>query len=89
MFDFRKGGDVFSVSQMFGTYTGIYEYTAANGVRENGVIFSKDILTDRKFVKEDRSVNDIVVDPTSAFSDFYSTRSYSVFDGSYFKMKDF
>ncbi|MDD2329358.1 MAG: SusC/RagA family TonB-linked outer membrane protein [Bacteroidales bacterium] len=89
MFDFRKGGDVFSVSQMFGSYTGIYDYTAANGVRENGVIFGKDILTDRKFVKEDGSVNDIVVAPTSAFSDFYSNRSYSVFDGSYFKLKDF
>ncbi|HOO42957.1 MAG TPA: SusC/RagA family TonB-linked outer membrane protein, partial [Bacteroidales bacterium] len=85
MFDFRKGGDVFSVSQMFGSYTGIYDYTAANGVRENGVVFGKDILTDRNFVKEDGSVNDIVVYPTSAFSDFYSNRSYSVFDGSYFK----
>ncbi|MFA6817565.1 MAG: SusC/RagA family TonB-linked outer membrane protein [Bacteroidales bacterium] len=89
MIDFRKGGDVFSVSQMFGSYTGIYEYTAANGVRENGVVFGKDILTDRTFLKEDGSVNDIVVAPTSAFSDFYSNRSYSVFDGSYVKLKDF
>jgi len=89
MFDFRKGGDFFSVSQMFGAYTGIYDYTAANGVRENGVVFGKDILTDRKFVKEDGSVNDIVVAPTSAFSDFYSNRSYSVIDGSYLKLKDF
>lgn len=89
MFDFRKGGDVFSVSQMFGSYTGIYEYTAANNIRENGVVFGKDIFPDRKFVKEDGSVNDIVVAPTSAFADFYSNRSFSVFDGSYLKLKDF
>jgi len=88
MLDFRKGGDVFSVSQMFGTYTGVYEYTAANGVRENGVVFGKDILTDRTFVKEDGTVNDIVVAPTSAFADFYSNRSFCVFDGSYLKLKD-
>ena len=88
LLDFRKGGDVFSVSQMFGTYTGIYEYTAANGVRENGVVFGKDILTDRTFVKEDGTVNDIVVAPTSAFADFYSNRSFCVFDGSYLKLKD-
>ena len=88
LLDFRKGGDVFSVSQMFGTYTGIYEYTAANGVRENGVVFGKDILTDRTFVKADGTVNDIVVAPTSAFADFYSNRSFCVFDGSYLKLKD-
>ena len=88
MLDFRKGGDVFSVSQMFTSYTGQYDYTAANGVRENGVVFGKDIFQDRSFVKEDGSKNDIVVDPYTAFANFYSNRSFCVFDGSYLKLKD-
>lgn len=88
MFDFRKGGDVFSVSQMFSTYTGQYDFTAANGVRENGAVYGKDIFPWKTFVKEDGSVNDIVVDPYSAYNNFYNNRELCVFDGSYLKLKD-
>src|SRR5690606_34933226 len=38
LLDFQKGGKYFSISNMFGHYTGVFEETAANGVRENGLI---------------------------------------------------
>jgi outer membrane receptor protein involved in Fe transport len=38
LLDFRKGGDFFSTTYMWGTYSGILEHTAANGIRENGVV---------------------------------------------------
>ncbi len=37
-FDFSKGGHFFSTTQMWGYYCGMFEETAANGVRENGII---------------------------------------------------
>ena len=37
-FDFSKGGHFFSTTQMWGYYCGMFAETAANGVRENGII---------------------------------------------------
>lgn len=37
-FDFSKGGQFFSTTYMWGSYCGMFEETAANGVRENGII---------------------------------------------------
>ena len=88
LLDYRKGGDFFSVSQMFGAYTGIYDYTADGGIRENGVTFGKEICTDKTFVKEDGTPNDIVMDPESAFGAFYSIKELAVIDGSFLKLRE-
>ena len=88
LLDFRKGGDFFSVSQLFGAYTGIYDYTAAGDIRENGAIFGKNIVTDKAFVKEDGTPNDIVVDPEDAFAEFYSNKELAVIDGSFLKLRE-
>ncbi|TAK37228.1 MAG: TonB-dependent receptor, partial [Saprospiraceae bacterium] len=37
-FDFRKGGRIFSLTNLWGRYSGLLAETAENGVRENGVI---------------------------------------------------
>lgn len=37
-FDFSKGGHYFSTTTLWGMYTGMLEETAANGIRENGII---------------------------------------------------
>ncbi|MBP7374434.1 MAG: SusC/RagA family TonB-linked outer membrane protein, partial [Prevotella sp.] len=37
-FDFSKGGHFFSTTQMWGYYCGMFAETAANGVREKGII---------------------------------------------------
>ncbi len=36
--DFRKGGDIFSLTNLWGRYSGLLAETAENGVRENGVV---------------------------------------------------
>jgi outer membrane receptor protein involved in Fe transport len=38
LFDFQKGGSLFSLSNMWGKYSGLYEETAANNVREEGIV---------------------------------------------------
>lgn len=37
-FDFSKGGHYFSTTKLWGCYTGMLKETAANGVRENGIV---------------------------------------------------
>ena len=37
-FDFSKGGQYFSTTTLWGNYCGMLEETAANGVRENGIV---------------------------------------------------
>ena len=38
LIDFQKGGDFFSYTNLYGDYSGMLAVTAANGVRENGVV---------------------------------------------------
>jgi outer membrane receptor protein involved in Fe transport len=38
LFDFQKGGHLFSLSNTWGKYSGTLKETAANGIRENGII---------------------------------------------------
>jgi len=88
LLDFRAGGDFFSVSQMFGSYTGLYDYTADGGIRENGMIAGVDVMKDRTFVKEDGTPNDIRVDPNDFFTSFYSIKELAVVDGSFLKLRE-
>ena len=39
LIDFRKGGDIFSVTNAFGRYSGLLKSTTENNIRENGYIF--------------------------------------------------
>ncbi len=88
MLDYRNGGKFFSVTSMWGQYTGILEMTAANNVREEGVVFGKNAYTGFNFVKEDGSANDIVVGANSAFANSYQNREYAVADGSFLKLRE-
>lgn len=88
MLDYRKGGDVYSVSQAFGSQTGIYDYTAAGDIRENGVIAGQNVLTDLVFKNEDGSINTTPVNAEDFFTNFYTIRQMAVFDGSYLKLRE-
>ena len=37
-FDFRKGGDIFSLTNVWGKYSGLLAETAENGIREDGIV---------------------------------------------------
>ncbi|AHF15486.1 SusC/RagA family TonB-linked outer membrane protein [Niabella soli] len=91
LIDFRKGGDIFSFTDMWGAYTGVLDYTAANNVRETGVILGKNAYQDTKFVKADGTPNDIAVDPETAFGRMsYSTTGgteFNIIDASFIKLR--
>ena len=88
LIDIRKGGDIFSVSNMFGAYGGQLEFTAEGDVRENGIVLGQNYMTDTKFVKDDGSTNDLVTSAQDFFESFYSNRELSVYDGSYGKLRE-
>ena len=88
LLDYRKGGDFFSVTQMFGSQTGILDFTAAGDVRENGLIIGQDVLTDKVCVKEDGTPNDIRINAYNWFSSYYDNKELDVCDGSYLKLRE-
>ena len=88
MLDYRKGGDIFSVSSMWGFYTGILEATAKGDIRERPIVVGKDVATDYSFVKEDGSANDLTTDAHSFFYSYYYNRQLSTFEGSFLKLRE-
>lgn len=97
--DIRKGGDVFSVSSMFGAYSGMLEFTALDDHRENGLILGKDFMKDEKFVKivgtpasdiqnSEFAENDIVTGAQDFFESYYTNRELSIYDGSFVKLRE-
>ncbi len=98
MIDVRKGGDIFSVSQMFGAYSGLLEFTAWEEFRRDGLVLGKDFLKDEKVVKvvtpaedlqdSEFAENDLVVGAQDFFESYYSNRELSVYDGSYVKLRE-
>lgn len=88
LLDFRKGGDFFSVTQMFGAQTGILSYTADGDIREKGLIVGKNVLTDKKFVLQDGSENNIRVSAQNFYQSYYSNKQLDIADGSFLKLRE-
>ena len=91
LLDMRRGGDFYSVTDMFGAYTGVLGFTAEGDLRERGIVVGQDVLTDFTVVKEDGTPNDIEV----SADDFFKQVSYagggteySIIDGSYIKLRN-
>lgn len=84
LIDIRKGGDVFSTDMYYGLATGLYAETAANGIRENGIVWPG--------VNPNGEVNTTVTANPSAFGslDGYSRMPNKrfVYDGSYVKLRE-
>ncbi|MBQ0015544.1 MAG: SusC/RagA family TonB-linked outer membrane protein, partial [Bacteroidales bacterium] len=88
LLDYRHGGDLFSQTLMFGAYSGLLDFTAADGVRENGAVFGQNICPDITFVNEDGSPNTTAVDPEDAFMYYFNVNEMSVIDGSFLKLRE-
>ena len=81
LLDFSKGGHYFSTTYMWGMYSGMLEETAANNVRENGIVL--------KGVKEDGTPNDITIDADEWAMDYYvGPAAQSVFKSDYVKLRE-
>ncbi len=81
LFDFSKGGHWFSTSYMWGMYAGMLEETAANNIREDGLIVDG--------YKQDGTPNDIVVSALDYCENFYyGPAAQSVFKSDYIKLRE-
>ena len=86
LIDIQKGGKYFSTSNLFGNYAGMLEETAANGVRENGVISQGVVWNETTNTYEE---NKQVVSAQDYFVNFYGgPAAQNVFDADYFKLRE-
>ncbi|SFK65819.1 SusC/RagA family TonB-linked outer membrane protein [Proteiniphilum acetatigenes] len=82
LLDFSRGGHYFSTSYMFGMYSGMLEETAANGIRENGIILDG-------VIDENGTRNTTVADALDYASHFYTgPAAQSVFKSDYIKLRE-
>lgn len=84
LIDGRKGGDIFSVSDWFGAYAGISEESAANGIREHGLVANGVVeQADGTYLP-----NETVVSAANYFGAYWGREENSVIDGSYIKLRE-
>ena len=77
----QQGGSYFSTTHMWGMYSGMLEESALGGNREAGVVLQG--------VKQDGSINDVLLDAPTWGGTYYSTvDAQNVFDASYIKLRD-
>ncbi len=81
-FDFSKGGHYFSTSYMWGMYSGMLEETAANNIREEGILL-------KGVIDENGTPNTTVADGQAYCEDFYTgPAAQSVFKSDYIKLRE-
>jgi TonB-linked SusC/RagA family outer membrane protein len=98
LIDIRKGGEFFSTTHMWGVYSGILEKTAANDIREDGIVvggYTVQLGTDgQPIFNEDGTVKTIGPNETSISAQRWASDHYSgpqkqnVFDASYVKLRE-
>ncbi|NQD70463.1 SusC/RagA family TonB-linked outer membrane protein [Sphingobacterium shayense] len=94
LIDMQKGGKFFSVSNMFGNYTGVLEQTAANGVRETGAV-SEGVTgtvtrnSDGTYTVTNTEKNTQNVSAAAYFGQYYGgPTAQNVFDADYVKLRE-
>lgn len=79
--DRQKGGKYYSITHMWGMYSGMLEATAANGIRENGIVLDG--------VLADGSANTTSISAEEFGVSHYGTvAAMNVFDASYWKLRE-
>lgn len=81
LLDFSKGANYFSISYMWGMYSGMLEESAENNLRETGIVLEG--------VKEDGTINDTNISMEDYGSGHYSgPAAQSVIKGDYIKLRE-
>lgn len=94
LIDMQKGGKFFSISNMFGSYTGMLEETAANGIRESGLVVegvtgdvSRD--SDGNYTVANTEKNTKNVSAPAYYEHFYNgPAAQNVFNADYVKLRE-
>lgn len=94
LLDIQQGGKFFSVSNLFGMYSGMLEETAVNGVRENGIV-SQGVTgnvtknADGTYTVTNTAANTQSVGAQDYFTNYYSgPAAQNIFDASYVKLRE-
>ena len=97
LIDGRKGGDLFSVTKMFGLYSGILKQTAQGNIRETGVVAGYNAMQKYHFVHADGTPlntnlkdpnNTDIVSAQSFYENYYGVKQESIIDGSFIKLRE-
>src|SRR5690606_12141546 len=82
LLDFKKGGDFFSYTNLYGDKSGMFQTTVENGIRENGIIVEGN--------KEDGSPNDVSITAQTHFNANGGNRisKANLYDGSYIYLRE-
>lgn len=82
LIDFQCGGDFFSYTNLYGNKSGLLEETAADGIRENGII--------NEGVKADGSPNDKVITAKEHFNNDGGNRisKANIYDASFIYLRE-
>ena len=81
LLDFSKGGQYYSTTILWGSYSGMLEETAANGVRENGIV--------SEGVTEDGQPNTTVVSARDYYENYYNgPAAQSILKSDYVKLRE-
>lgn len=98
LLDFRKGGDIYSITKQFGAYAGILEETVEGDIRENGLVIdgvlvqtddAGDVVTDADGNPVGSGkANDITVSAQSYFANYYGLKENNIIDGSFLKLRE-
>ncbi|MDR2652885.1 MAG: SusC/RagA family TonB-linked outer membrane protein [Prevotellaceae bacterium] len=94
LLDFSKGGHYFSTSYMWGMYSGMLEESAANGIRENGIVLpgvtgNVQYNSNGTYTVSNTAANTINVDAESYGASYYTgPAAQSVFKSDYIKLRE-
>jgi hypothetical protein len=98
LIDIRQGGQFFSTTYMWGTYSGILEHTAANNIREEGVVIdamvaaydeSGKVIYNADGTAQTAAKNERSISAVQYAADHYSgPNAQNVFDASYVKLRE-
>jgi TonB-linked SusC/RagA family outer membrane protein len=94
LIDVQKGGKYRSLTNVFGHYSGILEDTAANNIREEGIVIDAvqgDVVfnDDGSYTVSNTSENTQVISAQQWGQDhFFGPAAQNVFDADYFKLRE-
>ncbi len=98
LIDIQHGGNFFSTTKMWGTYTGILAASAENGIRENGIVIDAmtaaydadgNVIYNADGTAQVTGANTTVLDARTWCTDHYDgPAAQNVLDASYIKLRE-
>ena len=86
--DARKGSDIYSITNLFGKYSGMMEETAAGNIREEWLIAEGVQNVADEGEAPQYETNQTAVDPQTFFSSMFGNGRASTYDGSFVKLRE-